>query len=125
MQLTPEQQQQIQRARAAGEQRTTLQFTAQQRDEWQAAVQEELLGQADNIAHQRKIKAAADQPGFFGDVRRAILCSRRPVNDLAAEIGIEPRLLSDFRAGDADLPAAALDSLIDVLGLRLMQEIRR
>jgi hypothetical protein len=34
-------------------------------------------------------------------------------------------LLSDFRAGEAELPAAALDRLLGVLGLRLMQEIRR
>ncbi len=125
MQLTPEQQQQVQQAKAAGEKRTMLQFTAQQKDEWQAAVQEELAGQTDNVAQQRKIKAAAEQPGFFGDVRRAILCSRRPVDELAAEIGVDGRLLSDFRAGDAELPAAALDRLINILGLRLMQEIRR
>ena len=41
------------------------------------------------------------------------------------EIGVEPRILSDFRAGDAELPAEALDRLIEVLGLRLMQEIAR
>jgi hypothetical protein len=47
------------------------------------------------------------------------------VFDLAAEIGIDARLLSDSRAGDAELPAAALDRLIGVLGLRLMHEIPR
>jgi hypothetical protein len=45
--------------------------------------------------------------------------------DLSAEIGVDPRLLSDFRAGDAELPALALDRLIQTLGLRLVQEIPR
>jgi hypothetical protein len=78
-----------------------------------------------NLAHFRKIKAAAEQRGVFGDVRRAIAAARRPLDDLAHEIGVDPRLLSDFRAGDAELPSASLDRLIEVLGLRLMREIAR
>lgn len=76
------------------------------------------------IAHIQKIKTAAQQPGFFGDVRRAISLSGRRVDDLADAAGIDPRLLSDFRAGDADLPSGVLDRLLNVLGLRLMLEIR-
>ena len=125
MELTPEQREQVQQAKAAGERRVTLRFTPEQRTEWQAAVQQELAGKEENIAHFRKLKAAAERPGFFGDVRRAIASSRRPTNELADEIGVEWRLLSDFCAGDAELPAAALDRLIEALGLRLMQEIAR
>lgn len=125
MQLTPDQQQQIQQAKAAGSQRVTLRFFPQQKDEWRAIVRQELAGKDENVAHLRKIQAAAEQPGFFGDVRRAIALSRRPIDELASEIGVEPRLLSDFRAGDAEMPSAALDRLIEVLGLRLMQEIPR
>ena len=70
-----------------------------------------------------KIHEAAQQVGFFGDLRRAISSSRRPVSELAATIGVEPSVLSDFRAAEAELPAKALETLIDELGLRLMQEI--
>lgn len=125
MELTPEQREQVRHAKASGERRVTLRFTAQQREAWEAAVREELAGKEDNLAQFRKVKAAAERPGFFGDVRRAMAVSRRPLDELAGEIGVDPRLLSDFRAGDADLPAAALDRLIDALGLRLMQEIAR
>jgi hypothetical protein len=125
MQLTPEQQEQVARAKAAGEKRATLSFTAQQRAEWEEAVEQELAGREDNLARLRKITAAAEQRGFFGDLRRAIALSRRPVRELAVEIGVDWSLLSDFRAGDAELPAAAVDRLIETLGLRLMQEIRR
>ena len=100
-------------------------FTSQQKAEWQAAVQQELAGKEENLAHIRKIKTAAEQPGFFGDVRRAISFSRRPVQELATEIGVDWRLLSDFRAGDAELPSAAIEKLIATLALRLMQEIPR
>ena len=81
-----------------------------------------LAGKEENLAHFHKIKAAAEQRGFFGDVRRALAAARRPLDDLAREIGVDPRLLSDFRAGDAELPAISLDRLLEVLGLRLMQE---
>ena len=125
MQLTPEQQDEVRKAKAVGDNRVTIGFTAQQKDQWEAAVQEELAGKEENIAHLRKIQAAAEQPGFFGDLRRAIVASRRSVDELSAGIGVDQRLLSDFRAGDAELPAAALERLVDTLGLRLMHEIPR
>ena len=125
MQLTPEQQGQVEQAKAAGDRRVTLRFTAGQKAEWQEALQQELGGKEENIAHLRKIKAAAEQPGFFGDVRRAIVLSGRPVDELANEIGVDRRLLSDFRASEAELPSAALGRLLDLLGLRLMREIPR
>jgi len=123
VQLTPEQNEQLKKAKAAGEQRVTLRFTPEQKAEWRTAVEQEMAGKEENIAHFRKIKSAAEQRGFFGDVRRAIILSRRPIHDLAAEIGVDVRLLSDFRAGDAELPPDALNQLIEALGLRLMQEI--
>ncbi len=125
MELAPEQKEQVRQAKAAGERRVTFRFTPEQRKEWQAAVQEELAGKEENIVHFRKLKAAAERPGFFGDVRRAIASSRRPMHELADEIGVDPRLLSDFSAGDEELPAGTLDRLIETPGLRLMQEIAR
>jgi hypothetical protein len=125
MPVTPEQQDEVRKARAAGDKRVTIGFTAQQKDAWEAAVREELAGKEENIAHLRKIQAAAQQPGFFGDLRRAIVASHRSLDELSARIGVDQRLLSDFRAGNAELPAAALERLVDTLGLRLMQEIPR
>jgi hypothetical protein len=125
MQLTPEQEDQVRQAKARGERRVTVDWTPEQKKAWRQAVEQELLGKQENIAHIRKVVAAAEQPGFFGDVRRAIVQSRRSPSELCAAIGIEPHVLSDFRAGDADLPTAALEHLIETLGLRLMQEIPR
>jgi hypothetical protein len=102
-----------------------LRLTAEQRDEWRTAVEDEWAGKDENIAHIQKIKAAAEQPGFFGDVRRAIILSRRPMAELARDIEVDVLLFSDFRAGEAELPAAVLDRLLETLGLRLMQEIPR
>jgi hypothetical protein len=125
MDLTPEQQGQVRRAEAAGQKRVMLKFTPRQKAEWEAAVQQELAGKEENTAHLRKVKTATEQAGFFGDLRRAIALSRRPAHELAADIGVDWRLLSDFRAGDAELPSTALDRLIESLGLRLVQEIPR
>ena len=123
MQLTPQQEEQIRAAKEAGQTRATLDFTVEQRRQWEAAVAAELAGKEENIAHHQRIQAAARELGFLGDIRRAIIFSRRPVNELAAELGIDEPLLSDFRTGDADLPSTALAKLVDILGLRLMQEI--
>jgi hypothetical protein len=125
MQLTPEQREQVQQAKARGERRVNLSFTAEQRKAWRQSAEQELATQGENVAHCDKIMAAADQPGFFGDIRRAILLSRRAPDELSASIGVDPRVLSDFRAGESDLPSATLERLIDALGLRLMQEIPR
>ena len=125
MQLTPEQKDQLQQARTAGERRVHLRLTAEQKDEWQSALAQELACKDENITHVQKIKAAAEQPGFFGDVRRAIALSRRPLTELAREINIDPLLFSDFCADEAELPAAALNQLLETLGLRVMQEIPR
>jgi len=102
-----------------------LRFTPEQKAEWEAVVQQELAGKEENLDRLRKIKAAAEKAGFLGDLRRAIALSRRPVQELAAEIGVDWRLLSDFRSGEAELPSSALDRLNAALGLRLMQEIPR
>jgi hypothetical protein len=125
MELTPEQKRQIHQAKTRGEKRVTVQFTDEQRRAYEDSVARELAGSGENSAHIRKIVRAAEQPGFFGDVRRAVLASRRPIGELAAATGVDARLLSDFRAGNEELPAGALDGLLDTLALRLMQEIRR
>jgi hypothetical protein len=125
MRLTATQQEQLQRAKQLGERRLFVQLTEEQRAAWRDAAEQELAGKDDNVAQLRKIVAAADQPGFFGDIRRSILLSRRPIGELAIAIGVEPRALSDFRAGDRELPAVAIDRLVEVLGLRLMQDIPR
>jgi hypothetical protein len=125
MQLTPEQQEQVRQAKERGERRVHLSFTAEQKTAWRQAVEQELAGKEENIAYRRKIIAAADQAGFFGDIRRAILLSRRPPDELGATIGVDLQILADFRAGESDLPSASLGLLIDTLGLRLMQEIPR
>ena len=56
-------------------------------------VDHELIGMDANASQARKVKAAAEQHGFFGDIRRAILLSRPNVADLASQIGVEPRVL--------------------------------
>jgi hypothetical protein len=125
MALTFEQQEQLRQAKLRGDRRVFVQFTPEQGKAWREAAEQELAEKNENSAHVRRIMAAAEQPGFFGDIRRAILLSRRPTSELAAEIGVESRVLSEFRTGQAELPATALDRLLERLGLRLMQEIPR
>ena len=64
MQWTPGQLQRIGKARERGEGRVTLDFTRDQKTQWQKAVQEELACQEENSAHYQKILHAAKQSGF-------------------------------------------------------------
>lgn len=72
---TAEQKDQVEQAKARGERRAFVSFTPEQRKEWRTMVELEMAGKEENIVHARKIKTAAEQAGFFGDVRRAILLS--------------------------------------------------
>ena len=123
MQLTPEQQNQVRESKTAEQEHTVVSFTPEQKAEWEAEVQRELAGKGENLDRLHRIRAAAEQEGFLGDLRRAIALSRKPIQELAMTIGVNWQLLSDFRSGEAELPLAALDRLVATLGLRLMQEI--
>ena len=67
----------------------------------------------------RKMEAAAAQPGFSGELRRAIDAARIPAHRLAADCRIDVDTLEEFRCGDAELPTGAVDRLVAALGLTL------
>jgi hypothetical protein len=125
MELTRQQQESVHQARERGDSRVTVDFTPEQQVQWRKSAQEELAGKGENVVHHRKIIDAAEQSGFLGDIRRAMMATRRPLAEIAASIGIDQQLLSDFRSAEADLPTDALERLVGTLGLRLMQEIPR
>ena len=56
MQLTPQQKEQIRAAKEAGQTRATLDFTVEQKRQWEAAVAAELAGKEENIAHHQGIQ---------------------------------------------------------------------
>lgn len=125
MQLTPEQQAQIDRQRRESPgARLHVELTPEQQEQRRQAVAEEEAGRAANIAAHHARQAAGREAGLSGDLRRAINASGRRPDELAEAAGIDVHLLSDFRAGTAVLPSDAVDRLAAALGLRLMAEIR-
>ena len=66
MEFTTEQKEQIRQAKESGERRVTVQFTPEQRNEWQLAVQQELACKDENREYFNRIRAAAERPAFFG-----------------------------------------------------------
>lgn len=123
MQLTPEQREQVESAKAAGEHRVVLEFTPEQRADWEAARDAALAEKDEVIASLHRMQAAETEETFSGRLRRAITASRRNPEALANEIGIDPQTFANFRCGDTTLPSDVIDRLIAALGLRLMQEI--
>lgn len=62
---------------------------------------------------------AEQEPGFSGDLRRAITAARLSSHELAGKLGIDVQLLEDFRAGEATLPSDVIARLVALLGLCL------
>lgn len=123
MQLTPEQRAELERQRRENPGgRLQIEFTAEQAEEYRRMAAEENAAREANIAQIRQRDQAAAEPGFSGDLRRAIRSARRRPEDLAAELGIDVQLLEDFRKGEATLPSDVVDRLVAVLGLRLVTE---
>jgi ribosome-binding protein aMBF1 (putative translation factor) len=74
----------------------------------------------DEIFARRDAQELAEQePGFSGDLRRAITAAQTPSHDLADQLGIDVLLLEEFRAGNATLPSDVISRLVAILGLRL------
>lgn len=61
----------------------------------------------------------AREPGFSGELRRAILSARIPSRQLAERVGVDVTMLEDFRAGQQVLTSDVIDRLIATLGLHL------
>jgi hypothetical protein len=122
MQLTEEQKATIERQRRENPGgRLRIELTDEQRRDYQQAVEQEEAGREKNLAWRQKITAAAQEVGFSGDLRRAIL-NLRGLNSrlLADKIGVALDLFEAFRAGEAELPTSAVDRLVESLGLRLV-----
>ena len=103
--------------------RVGVPLTSEQAVAYREAVQEELAGKDEMVAHVRKLRAAEQEAGLFGDLRRAINASRLDRNVIAQMIGTTRAELDRFRTAEAPLPPEALRRLVDVLGLQLMQPI--
>jgi hypothetical protein len=127
MKLTPEQQADIARQKAAnpGARHFRFQATTEQAAEWRAAA-EAAESHKEQIAEDyRKLVKAAEEEGFSGWLRRAIGRAGRPIRKIAADANIDFRLLHEFRMGDATLPSDAIDRIIAALGLALAEEPAR
>jgi hypothetical protein len=121
MKLTREQWAEVERQRRGDpDGRIMLEFTPEQEEEYRRMVEVEETGRDANIAYARKLLAASREPGFSGDLRRAIGASRRDHRELARDIGIDVEALEAFRAGDAALPSDVVDRLVALLGLKLV-----
>lgn len=121
MHRTPEQLAEIERQRKANPNArgVWIEFTPEQLEEWRQLVSEVEAGRDQDIAHVRAIEAAAREPGFSGDLRRAIMAARIPSHQFADRIGIPITEFEEFRAGQHVLTSDVIERLIDVLGLKL------
>jgi len=74
----------------------------------------------DLVARERRMREAAEEDTFSGELRRAIHGGDRDLISLAELAGTTPVHLSEFLAGDRTLRSDVLDRLVAVLGARLV-----
>jgi len=72
------------------------------------------------VARERRMREAAEENTFSGDLRRAIHSGDRDLISLAELAGTSPVHLSEFLAGDRTLRSDVLDRLVSALGARLV-----
>ena len=74
----------------------------------------------DLVARERRMREAAEENTFSGELRRAIHGGDRDLISLAKLVGTTPVHLSEFLAGDRTLRSDVLDRLVSALGARLV-----
>ena len=74
----------------------------------------------DLVARERRMREAAEESTFSGELRRAIHGGDRDLISLAKIVGTTPVHLSEFLAGDRTLRSDVLDRLVSALGARLV-----
>ena len=74
----------------------------------------------DLVVRERRMREAAEENTFSGELRRAIHGGDRDLISLAELAGTTPVHLSEFLAGDRTLRSDVLDRLVLALGGRLV-----
>ena len=72
------------------------------------------------VARERRMREAAEENTFSGELRRAIHGGDRDLISLAELAGTSPVHVSEFLAGDRTLRSDVLDRLVPALGARLV-----
>jgi hypothetical protein len=119
MKLTSEQKSEIERCRAAGIP-IMVDFTPEQSAEYRELVAREMASKDENIEYVRRWLHASNEAGFSGDLRRAIIATGKPPQDVALDAGLDADLLDRFSTGEAILPSDVIDRLAAHLGLKLV-----
>lgn len=105
----------------AGPRHRLTEWSPEEIADYERRIEIELAGKEENIAYVRKLREAAREPGFSGDLRRAIAANRTPPEDLGRELGVDGDLIDKFCTGEGTLPSGVLDKLLAHLGLRLVK----
>lgn len=77
----------------------------------------------DIIRRAKLVIAAGDEPGFNGDLRRAIHSGHVPLENIAAAAQMKVFELCDFLEGTADLTSSQIAAIVKYLNLQLVRTI--
>jgi hypothetical protein len=73
----------------------------------------------DLVARNQLREEARHEPTLSGALRRAVHESRRPIHQIAHEIGIPPQQLDEFLTGERNLFSDVIDRLAKSIGFSL------
>ncbi len=122
MKLTPQQRAELERQRLQSPQasRAVIQLTDAQRNEYQRQVAKELSYRDQVIQDSRPLLEALYEPGFSGDLRRAIAGCGIDHHRLCEQVHVDVNHLNAFLSGKSPLSSDMIDRLAPALGLTLV-----
>lgn len=94
-------------------------FTPEERERWQRAVEEEQKARGDNLARLPRLQAALEEDNISGQLRRAIVAGGITIPQLADQAAVSVEALDDFMAGEKPLDSDSLARVAAILGYEL------
>ena len=102
-----------------GPRRIQREFTPEERERWQQAVQETEAELPELLERDKRRQSACREQTVSGQLRRAIQSSGLRYDDVSRKIGVPVGRLADFMTGDAPLDSETFDKLSTLLNLQL------
>lgn len=103
--------------------RTLPEATPQQRELIERVAAQIEAEKPDIVRRLQLCEAAQREPGFSGDLRRAIHAGGKPLDSLAAAAQMEVVRLCEFLEGTAELTSDQIRNIANELGLQLVRSI--
>jgi hypothetical protein len=84
------------------------------------SLREQIQAELPELVARNQLRAVArEESTLSGALRRAVYESRRPLHQIAREVGIEPKFLDEFLTGERNLLSDVMNRLAKAVGVEI------